>query len=177
VPEISLVPLLNLPFVLVIAIFGVAFAATDRFNGGGLGWDKLTKDHGGPLGGRGIYYAALPLGILTYVLGGLPALLGAIVWGIYRSAFGNPTGTLTGRNLPRTLLRHALVLPPLFLLNRHFGQPLFVLVPFLAYVAVAVVLAYWHGEEAAQGHDENATVEFLRGAFFGVALAGTIGIA
>jgi hypothetical protein len=176
-PNFSLVPLVQLPFPLLVAAFAGAFAVVDRFTGGGLGWEKLTKDHGGPLGGRGIYYAALPLGLFAYAFGGLPALWGAIIWGIYRASFGFPTGTLTGRNIPRTIMRHAIVLAPMFFLNRHFGQPLIALAPLAVYVGVAVYLADWNGDEAAKGEDINGTVELLRGAFFGVALAGMIGIA
>lgn len=147
----------------------VLFAFTDRFTGGGFGWDKLTVDHGGPLHGRGIYYAGPVLLALSWLLGGLPAVVLAVIWCVYRAAFGFSTGTTTGANLASTLMRHILPAPVVLFWAVHFEAPFWVVGAFVAYAIAATVLARWNGKQAAAGQDGNDVVETARGALYGVA--------
>jgi hypothetical protein len=152
-------------------ILTLAFAFADGFNGGQFGWNRLSKDHGGPLHGRGIYYVALPLAAICYLIGGWPALCLGVIWGFYRAALGFPTGTLTGRDIEATVLRHALLWPFVFAVLAFYALSVWAVFPFLAYTGAAVCLAKWNGDAAKTGHDVNAEVEPIRGAAYGLAVA------
>lgn len=157
-------------------LLAAAFSAADRFNGGGLGWDRLTKDHGGPLPGRGIYYVAIPLALLCFAIGGWPGVSLGAVWGFYRAALGFPTGTLTGRDIEATILRHALLWPFVFVVLAFFALSVWAVVPFMVYTGAAVCLAKWNGDAAKGGKDINAEVEPLRGAAYGLAVAVALAV-
>lgn len=165
---------------LAAAILMLAFALTDRFTGGGLGWDKLAHDHGGPLHGRGIYYAGPVLIAVAYAVGGTMAAVLAFAWTLYRAAFSFPDGTLTGRDFNTTVLRHALLWPVAAALVLAFHLDPIALLPLAGYTAVAVVLAKWNGDEALDSlhpRDVNWLVELTRGGAFGLALAGFLRLA
>jgi hypothetical protein len=116
-------------------IFMLALALADGFCGGGFGWNRLTKDHGGPLRGRPGYYVALPLIGLGWLAGGAPGAGLALIWLVYRSAFGFPDNTITGRKLPATFLRHAVLIPALFVWGLPHGLA-------YAFTAAALTMLY-----------------------------------
>src|SRR5438874_10144864 len=93
-----------MPVLLLFPLYSLA----DRFIGGGLGWAKL-KAMG--LRGRGSYYVGPLLLAASYALGGWPLAAIAAIWLLYRSALGFWNGTLDGRKIGLTLLRHAVPLP------------------------------------------------------------------
>jgi hypothetical protein len=169
-PELALLTIRSL-------IYAAAFGLADRFIGGGLGWEKLTKDHGGPLGGRPIYYIAAPLLALCYALGGWHVAVLGVAWGVYRAAFGFPDDTTTGRDLKSTWLHHLIMSAFGVLAVLVYGWPFVAAVPFVIYAGVAVALAKWNGDAIKKHGDINGTVEFLRGWMFGTFLACAVSLA
>lgn len=168
----TLALLLALPWFVKTAILAAAYAATDRFNGGGLGWRQLSKDHGGPLPGRGIYYAGPWLALVCFALGSWPGLCLGVIWGLYRAALGFPTGTLTGRDIQAASIRHALLWPAVLVVLAVFHLSIWAIAPFVLYTAAAVVLAKWNGDVALDSEhpkDINAFIEPDRGALYGLA--------
>lgn len=155
----------SLPFLLPANI--PAYAFSDRFIGGGFGWDKLTVDHGGPLHGRGSYYVALPLLLLGYLTGGLLLLLLALLWLLYRAAQGNDDGVLDGRNLKSTLIHHSGVLLFIGFYAMVTTQPL-VFAAFATYAGIAIALATLAGLGLA-----NRVAEVTRGGAWGAAMVIT----
>ena len=115
---------------LLFLVSMLGFALADRWCGGGLGWEKLAHDHGGPLRGRPSYYVIIPLLALGYFLGGHMGLELALAWLIYRAALGFPDDTLNGKRLFATLLRHAtmvgLAAVALLVVHHHAPEVLFV---------------------------------------------------
>lgn len=165
--------MIAVPTFLAAGLLVVSFSLNDAWTGGQLGWNRLTKDHGGVLGGRPIYYSALPHLALCYLLGGLEALAIGLVWGIYRAGFGFPTGTLTGERRLQTFLRHAMIVVPMEVVSICFGQAAWAFMAWWLYALAATGLAVWSGKQAHDGDgvDENAIVEATRGALFGAAAA------
>lgn len=160
---------MNLYLLLLIPLF--AFA--DRFTGGGFGWNKLAHDHGGPLHGRGAYYA-VPLAIgVCYAMGGLHLAAFGLIWGLYRAALGFWTGTLDGKNVPLTLTRHLLLVPAVLAVAVLWHRDLAMALPFVGYGLMATILAVEMGNKAwdtERPQDINGTVEITRGALFGLTL-------
>jgi hypothetical protein len=62
-----------------------AFTLANRFAGGGLGWRVLAKDHGGPLGGRPLWYATAWLTAIEGILLGWESLWAVYAWFIWRT--------------------------------------------------------------------------------------------
>lgn len=152
------------------ALLAVLFALADRWNGGGLGWNRLTVDHGGRLHGRPVYYSALPLALACYLIGGGFALVIAAAWMVYRSALGFPTDTLTGEDLPATWMHHLIIGAFAAIAVLMLGLPVVCVLPFALYVVAAVVLAKWNGDAIKRHGDVNGRVELVRGWAFGLAL-------
>lgn len=172
--------MIHLPWPLIAAIFMAAFGVAGRWSGGGLDWKKLAFDHGGPLHGHPFIYAALPLLAVCAVVSGTVAAVAAALWLIWRGVLGFPDGTITGRNLPATIGRNAqlLVIPAVWAVAAPW-HPWPVFIPFLAHVALAVVLAKWNGDKALDtehAKNINACVELLRDGGFGLALAVALAI-
>lgn len=161
-----------LPFLLALL-----FALDDRWCGGGLGWKRLAHDHGGPLRGRPSYYSAIPVAVLAYLIGGPFALVMTIAWKVYRSAFGFPDDTITGRDLRATWLHHAIIVAFAALAVLALGLPVACMIPFGGYLVAAVVLAKWNGDAIKAHGNINGRVEFIRGACFGLALAVALELA
>ncbi len=174
-----------------------AYAFSDRFTGGGFGWDKLNHDAGGPLRGRGTYYVTLPLMGLGYLAGGLPLAVAALVWAIYRAAFPwklfGGVSAMTPGSSPRELLfaylRHAIGAPILFGIDfvcKTNGYD-FDAMPYvfgnLAFAAVATILAKSYSDQLENWKDLPADVmadkaasfnnklEIMRGGAFGLAMS------
>lgn len=157
-----------------------ALAFSDAFTGGGFGWNKLTVDHGGPLHGRGSYYVALPLLALGYLAYGLAGLELMVIWLIYRSAFGFPSDTITGKRLRATIIRHLLPIMGVIFVAAANHLSLLIVTPFVAYAAGATWLAVNYGAacdaaaaEARAAPSLNPT-EAARGALFGVAVLAAL---
>lgn len=159
---------------LTTLFFALLFALNDRWTGGGFGWKRLAHDHGGPLHGRPVYYAALPTLALCYALGGWPAAALALAWGVYRASFGFPDGTLTGRHLEMTWYRHVIGGLLAAFVVVCFGLPAGALLPFAVYVVAAVVLAKWNGDAIKRHGDINGYVETIRGAAWGLAMGAAL---
>lgn len=143
-----------------------AYALADRWSGGGLGWQYASKDHGGPLGGRPLWYVAPLLLAVGWLAGDLLGLGVAFAWIVQRS-LGFPDGTLDGRNLPLTFARHAIPLAGLAIALPILGHTWLPALPLVFYAAAATALSV----ELQTNAEANATVEFARGAFWGVACA------
>ncbi len=190
--------MLNLHPVVVTLLFGALWLVADRFCGGGFGWNRLTKDHGGPLGGKPTYYAVPVLMALSWALGGPDSgpwfALSALLWGIYRGAFpwklaGHEVMTPEIRDLGYAYARHAF--PAIFLLGilavgmaNGWSVPregAGMLVGMLAYAGAATWLAYNFGQvienaKAAFGGDaldslvnaQAAMTERIRGLNYGL---------
>lgn len=60
----------------------------DRFIGGGMGWQKLGHDHGGPLRGGPGPYAFAVLTLAGWFTGGWPFVIAAVAWSTWRRVFG-----------------------------------------------------------------------------------------
>ncbi len=148
--------------------FVLAFLFADRFSGGGFGWEKLSKDHGGPIGGRPIYYALLALLIGLYPLGWQYSVM-ALGFGIWR--IDGWKGVLAPQNASETFklfLRHlyALALVPLALLTKFDWKVTAVAV--VVWAALAAALGFIGAKKQTATFDANAYVESIRGALFGV---------
>lgn len=105
------------PHIFWILALALSLPFADGFAGGGFGWNKLTRDHGGPLHGRPGYYLALPLLALGYMADHVAGPWMVATWLIYRTALGFPTDTITGRRPLTTLLHHSIPLPAVALLT------------------------------------------------------------
>lgn len=149
----------------------ILFCFTEHFTGGGFGWDRLTVDHGGPLHGRGIYYAvpltALILGVQNWKLAVL-----TLGYALYRSPgwkIGDKGG-MTPQTVEDTFywfLRHLFALPLIAFaywmgMNWKIG-----LITVPAFALVATVLGVWFGHEKATGKDVCPQTEIIRGLAFG----------
>lgn len=150
-----------------LLIFVLAFLVADRFSGGGFGWEKISKDHGGPIGGRPIYYALLALLIGLYPLGWQYSVM-ALGFGIWR--LDGWKGVLAPSNAKETFklfTRHlqALVLVPLAYFAKFDWKIAAVAV--VIWAALAAVVAYIGAKKQTPTFDANAYIEMVRGALFG----------
>lgn len=85
--------------------FALALAVLNRFAGGGLGWSKLAHDHGGPLRGRPIYYAALALFPIALAFGFSPLAAGLTVLSYLAYRLPGWYGAIDGGTNDQTALR------------------------------------------------------------------------
>lgn len=181
----------------LLMVQALAYGVADRFAGGGFGWNRLAHDHGGPLHGKGTFYATPLLMALGYFIGGWWLAGTALAWGFYR---GGLPWKIAGHSAitPETvgdhvvgLLRHAL--PALIMgaaaviaIQDGYDAPI-LLPPMLllaAFAAISLASAYAHligllrngaimgrmtsDEVARAATRANGRVEFVRGVMFGL---------
>lgn len=169
----------------LIALLAALFAWGDRFAGGGLGWSRLARDHGGPMPGRPLYYVAPVAMAAGALLMGVFGFLAATFWLVYRSLSWDLMDLSaivpkTGEEVAFAVVRHGL--PALgFLGLAAYGWSLWPALFAAAYAASAAVLAWRLGVvelEVIYGDAEPerftacfARVELTRGAIYGLAIA------
>lgn len=167
---------------LLVATLSVAYAAADRFSGGGLGWEKLKHDGGGFLRGRPIYYAIPLLAGVTYLADphNTWLWLGLLAWALWRlpgwKLFGGRMDPKTTSELAGTYVRHSVVFLALvatLAVNGKMsildGTGIAIVYPMVA-TGLGVYLRWFKDHD---GHDVNWVVEVARGTVFGTILALT----
>lgn len=164
---------------ILIIVFAILYGWSDRFSGGGFGWEKLKWDGGGFLRGRPLYYATLVLliafGVLGHFMGNLYLTLLPLPWIIWRSPGWKILG---GRIDPRgakeifgTFCRHLLIVPFYGMAVVNGWLNIEVVYAATIWAAIATLLACYNASQYDKGRDANALVETLRGAIFGALLA------
>ena len=153
---------------ITLFLFVLAFLVADRFSGGGLGWEKNSKDHGGPIGGRPIYYAGLALLVLAYFLFGWKyavMTLGFTFWRL--DGWKGHLTPATGKETFQLFLRHlyAAVLIPLAYFLKFNWEMALIAVP--VWAALAAGLGYIGAKKQSSEFDATAHVEAIRGGLFG----------
>lgn len=157
------------------------YSYADRFAGGGAGWQKLGKDHGGPLGSRPLYWAALISGAIVWMSFGWPAaLIGTLTLLIWRGpgwkVFGRgglaPQSVSDGAMLA---LRHALAGVGGLAAVWVGLDPYRALTGSLAFIVTATLIGAAYGASVRRGHDVGAWTEIIRGAGFGAMMWWMIG--
>lgn len=124
------------------------FAVLNRFSGGGVFWDRLSRDHGGFLRGRPIYYSFVVLAFCLTPLYGWPGFLLALsflLWrlpGWYGSHDMGSYGHTTGRDF-LVMFARGFVAFPVFLYAQYHGmKEAIILLPMLA---LLIALCYLVG--------------------------------
>lgn len=174
-------PTIELPAVLAVLLFLVLYGWADRFSGGGFGWDRLSRDGGGPLRGHGVFYAGIVLLLSGYLLAGWWGLGFGLAWSIARSmpwrVAGRSAMTPNKKDIPYALFRHSYAVILLWgagfaaWVNGEAGPPL---MPVLVlYPILSTMLARYYAERVRWGEDIGARIEIFRGAIFGL-LTGVI---
>ncbi|WP_293400482.1 hypothetical protein [Phenylobacterium sp.] len=164
----------------------LAFSAADRFAGGGLGWSRLTVDHGGKFRGRPLWYVAAPLALLATMAGRSAGLVLAIGWIIYRGP-GWRVGTWSAMTPDRrdvvglavAAFRHAVAFAAPIGAGLAGGRVIGLgeaAFAALLYGVAATGLGLLLAAHADGEGDPNAGVELARGAVFGL-LAGLLSAA
>jgi len=147
-----------------------AFALANRFAGGGLGWGTLSKDHGGPLGGRPLWYATVWLAAIVVTLLGVEALWVVAAWHLWRTPgwygaidMGRDQHSF-GRDWAYMGLR--VLMPPGLIAAAVWTLELPVAAAAIAAMFVGVPSLYALGW-AIGGRDPVRTAEYLTGALWG----------
>jgi hypothetical protein len=151
---------------------------SDRWIGGGFGWKKLGHAYGGPLRAGPAPYAALLLLPVSWLIG-LPAVIVAISWLIYRRGFGwkwfghtalNPEV----RDMPVALWRHNVA--TVVLIAFHYLSQVWPWSPLDLQLQIVAAFGFsfiagWLARLNNEGDLQNSDVEMLRGAAFGFTMA------
>jgi uncharacterized protein YfiM (DUF2279 family) len=159
-----------------LAIGALAGALLNRFAGGGLGWERLAHDHGGPVRGRPIYYVALALALtLTplYGLAGLACAANVLLWrlpGWYGAIDAGTHEHSRARDFA-VMAARGLVAAPFFAWAAGDMDAKWPLLA-LGLASVIVAIAYDVGQRVLRSF---AACELMAGAAWGVAYARVLG--
>ena len=147
-------------------------ALLNRFAGGGLGWERLAHDHGGPVRGRPIYYVALALALaLTplYGLAGLACAANVLLWRLpgWYGAIDAGTHEHTRARDFAVMAARGLVAVPFFAWAAGALDSIWPLLA-LGFASILGALAYDAGQRIARSF---VACELMAGAVWGAAYA------
>lgn len=157
---------------IALLIGALAGALLNRFAGGGLGWERLARDHGGPLRGRPIYYVALVLALALWPLygaAGLACAANVLLWRLpgWDGAIDAGTHEHTRVRDFAVMAARGLVAAPFFAWASGTIDTFWPLIA-LGFASIIVALAYDAGQRVLRSF---AACELIAGAVWGVAYA------
>lgn len=162
---------------IALVIGALVGALLNRFAGGGLGWERLARDHGGPLRGRPIYYVALALALALspfYGVAGLACAANVLLWrlpGWYGAMDAGTHEHSRARDFA-VMAARGFVSVPFFAWAAGTLDSIWPLIA-LAFASILTAIAYDVGQRVMRSF---TACELMTGAIWGVAYARTLAV-